>query len=190
MSTSVKSKIAKAFNDGEIARVFRGNLEDGWADGYVAAIGKDYFALSLIDKSIRFDGFNCFRFKDITTCIVPAPHADFLEAALKKRKDKRPKHEALDLSSLASLILSAAVQFPSLTVHFESEEVRVCHIGKPLTVGDDHMLMLEVTPDGTWETSPQLHDLSQITRVDFGGAYEEALLLVAGRPPGRTPRSG
>ena len=31
--------------------------------------------------------------------------------------------------------------------------------------------------------APQLDALRRITRVDFGGAYEEALLLVGGSPP-------
>lgn len=186
MSKTTKSKLIDAFEDDTIVRVYRANLEDGWADGYVEGIGKDFFVLGLIDKSIRFDGYNCFRLRDVTKCVSPAPHANFLQTALKKQKLKRPDFKAWELSSLSTLLESAAKRFPLLTIHLESDEAQVCYIGKLQTVSADQMTLLEVTPDGKWEARPRHYDLSHVTRVDFGSAYEEALSLVAGRSKSRS----
>jgi hypothetical protein len=180
MSKAIRSKIVDAFSIGTIVRVYRETLEDGWAHGYVEAVGKDFFALSLIDDGIRFDGYNCFRFKDITKCVAPDPHADFLVSALKLRHDKRPKFKALDVSSLSALVKSAAKRFPLLTLHLEKNEDQVCFIGRLLNVSDEEISILQVTPAGKWEAEPQCYDLATITRVDFGGAYQQALFLVAG----------
>lgn len=44
------------------------------------------------------------------------------------------------------------------------------------------MSLLEIGPDALWDDEPETYRLSEITRVDFGGAYEEALHLVGGFP--------
>jgi hypothetical protein len=38
---------------------------------------------------------------------------------------------------------------------------------------------LEVDPDAVWDEDPTAYRLAQVTLVDFGGSYEEALTLVA-----------
>lgn len=179
---SIKGKLTKAAVDATLVRVYRENLEPGWAHGYVEVIGKHWFALNLVDDGVRFNGFNCFRIADVSKVVVPDPHADFLASALKKRGEKRPRFKALDLSSLASLIRAAAKKFPLLTVHLEVEQADVCYIGRVVEVGDDHVILRDVAPDGKWRTKPDSYALSDITRVDFGGAYEQALYLVAGEP--------
>jgi hypothetical protein len=182
MVKTVKSKIVEAFESNNIVWAYRENLEVGKAHGYVDAIGKDFFILNCIDGSIRFDGYNCMRFKDITKCVSPAPHVDFTKLALKKRKLKRQKVKGVDPSSLTSLIESAAKQYQLLVIHFEVSDPDICYIGKLLSVSKTHISLLEVTPDGTWSAKARQYKLSEITRVDFGGGYEEALSLVAGQP--------
>ena len=178
---STRTKLIKAANDGTLVRVYRDHKEPGWAHGYVEGVGKDWFALSLVDDGARFDGFNCIRVKDISK-IVPDPHANFLEAAMKKRGEKRRRFKSLDVSSLQSLMRTAMTKYPLLTVHLESDQDNVCYIGRVVTVAGDQVTMREVTPDGTWEPKNSCYEFSAITRVDFGGAYEQALYLVSGAP--------
>jgi hypothetical protein len=45
------------------------------------------------------------------------------------------------------------------------------------------MSLLEINPDATWDDTPSEYRLSEITRVNFGGDYEDALYLVGGSPP-------
>jgi hypothetical protein len=42
--------------------------------------------------------------------------------------------------------------------------------------------LLEIGPDAAWDNESETYRLSEITRVDFGGDYEEALHLVGGSP--------
>ena len=44
------------------------------------------------------------------------------------------------------------------------------------------MFIREIGPDAVWEEEAETYRVAQITRVDFGGAYEEALYLVGGDP--------
>jgi hypothetical protein len=42
--------------------------------------------------------------------------------------------------------------------------------------------LLEINPDAIWDDNPTEFKLSEITRVNFGGDYENALFLVGGDP--------
>jgi len=137
--------------------------------------------LELIDDSIRFDGFNCFRYADVTSCGIPAPNADFVTKALKAQGLCRQEAIVPDLSTLTSLLSSASVDFPLSTIHVEdSEPPDICFIGKVESLKDDRLELKLVTPNAKWEEDTKHIALSDITRVDFGGAYEKALFLVAG----------
>ena len=182
MSKSAKTKLTAAANDGEIVGVFRGSLEEGHLHGYVAAVGAAFFALQVIDDSIRFNGISCIRFTDVTKVVAPDPYAGFLIKALKARGEKRGKIKSIDLSSTHALVATAAKHYPLVTIHLEKAQPDVCYIGKILSVTDSKLTLLHVSPGAKWESSPEHYSLAEITRIDFGGAYEEALYLVAGEP--------
>jgi hypothetical protein len=42
--------------------------------------------------------------------------------------------------------------------------------------------LLEIGPDAKWEDSPEEYRVGEITRVNFGGDYENALHLAGGDP--------
>jgi hypothetical protein len=59
----------------------------------------------------------------------------------------------------------------------------VCEIGRVMGVEKGHVSLLEIGADATWYATPSRYRLRDITRVDLGGDYEEALQLVGGGPP-------
>ena len=71
--------------------------------------------------------------------------------------------------------------FPLVTIHREKVEPDICEIGRVVQVRDGRVSLLEINPDATWNAEPKQYRLRDITRVDFGGDYEEALGLVGGR---------
>jgi hypothetical protein len=44
---------------------FRRPLEEGDVNGYVFAVGPDYFLIALVSDDIRFNGFQAFRIIDV-----------------------------------------------------------------------------------------------------------------------------
>jgi hypothetical protein len=58
-------------------------------------------------------------------------------------------------------------------------------VPRVLDISQDAVPLLEIQPGAIWDAEPAGYRLSRITRVDFGGGYEEALYLVGGEPPGR-----
>jgi hypothetical protein len=174
------TKLAAALRDKTLVKFTR-PFEEGSVNGYVLNIGPRWFLLALIEDGIRFDGFQCFRLSDVRELQVPHPYAAFAEAALKKRGERLPKKPRVRLDGIEELLVSATRAFPLVTIHREKLDPDVCEIGRVVQVKDDRVSLLEINPDATWDTEPKQYRLRDITRLDFGGEYEEALHLVGGR---------
>jgi hypothetical protein len=176
--TELQSKLAAAVTNRSLVRVSR-EVEPGAAHGYVINTSEHWLLLLLVGDGISYAGFQAFRLRDVTSLEAPSPHAAFYEAVLRKRGLRRPKTPKLNLASTQELIRSAGKRFPLVTIHREKADPDVCHIGQVVSSSPTSVSLLEVTPDATWDEGPTTYRLAQITRVDFGGPYEEALALVA-----------
>jgi hypothetical protein len=177
----ISAQIEDALTNKQLVRLKR-RFEDGWVSGYIVDIGPRFFLLSLVSDRIWFDGFECFRKKDVLLC-ENDPYASFAEAALRKRGQRKPKKPRINLDNLEELLLSANGAFPLVTIHHEEVDPDVCYIGRVLGVNRGRVSLLEIAPGAIWDKTPTEHRLNEITRVSFGGDYENALYLVGGEPP-------
>jgi hypothetical protein len=48
-------------------------------------------------------------------------------------------------------------------------------------LGGGRVTFLEIGSDASWDNELETYRLSEITRIDFGGDYENALQLIGGR---------
>jgi hypothetical protein len=181
MAEKHSSRLAEAMRLGRFLRFSR-RFEKPSIRGYVLDMGPRFFLLSLVSDRIRFDGFECFRVADVKG-IRPDPYNAFVESALKRRGERRPKKPRVNVKSIQDLLLSAGRAFPLVTIHREQVDPDVCWIGRVLGVERGRVALLEINPDATWDDNPTEFKLSEITRVNFGGDYENALFLVGGDPP-------
>jgi hypothetical protein len=158
-------------------------FEPDSTQGYVLDIGPRFFMLGLVDNSIMFNGFQCMRLSDVRRLRVPDPYADFIVAALRKRGEVIRKKPRVSLNSLPELLRSANRLFPLMTIQQERTKPDTCEIGRVVEITKSHVSLLEIGPDAIWDDEQTEISLREITRVDFGGAYEDALHLVGGDPP-------
>ena len=94
-----------------------------------------------------------------------------------------PRKPRVSVASIKELLLSANHVFPLVTIHREHMDPDVCSIGRVVGIDRGHVSLLQINPDATWEKTPTDYRLSEITRVNFGGDYEDALAIVGGSPP-------
>lgn len=177
----LQTMLAAAMTGRSLVRISR-NVDPDGTDGYVVDTSEHWLLLLLIGNGVTYEGFQAFRLRDITSLEVPSPRAAFYEAALRKRGLRRPRTPKLNLASTQELICSAAKRFPLVGIHREKAQPDFYEIGKVIAASAASVSLLRVTPDATWDDGPTAYRLAQITRVDFGGPYEEALALVAGTP--------
>lgn len=165
-------------------------FEEGTVRGYVLDVGPQFFLLALVSDRIWFDGFECFRISDVSRLRLDR-YERFVEQALKKRGEKWPRKPRISLKNIEELVLTAGRAFPLVAIHREEIDPDVCWIGRILDVTPKLVRILEVGPDAVWETTPEEYLLKEITHVNFGGDYEDALHLVAGEPARRRlPKPG
>jgi hypothetical protein len=177
MQKKNKSRLALALRKKLLVR-FESAWERGTVNGYVLDIGPQFFLIALVSDGIRLNGFQCFRLSDVRKLQVPDKYARFHEAALKKRRQRFPKKPPIDITSLAQLLLTANNAFPLVTIHREKIRADSCWIGRVVDVRDGRVTLLEIGPGAVWDSELETYRLSEITRIDFGGDYEDALYLV------------
>ena len=182
MPKNLASQLAKALR-GNILVKFTRPFEEGAVKGYVLDIGPQFFLTAVLaGDGIWFNGFQCFRLTDVRGLQVPHKYAAFNEAVLKKRRQGMPTKPRVSVASIQDLLQSANRAFPLVTIHREKADPDVCHIGRVVGLAAGRVSLLEIGPDAAWDKKPETYRLSQITRVDFGGDYEEGLHLIGGRP--------
>jgi hypothetical protein len=144
--------------------------------------GPQFFLLALVGDNLRFNGFNCIRYRDVRELEVPARYAAFAESALKLRGQVIPRPPKVKLGSTSELLTTAGRAFPIITIHRENVDSDICQIGRVVAVEKDKVELLEINADAHWDSRPLGYKTREITRVDFGGSYEDALMLVGGPP--------
>lgn len=177
------AQLTHAMLHGHLIR-FSSRFESGTIHGYVLDVGPKFFLLALLGDGLRFEGFECFRIQDVGN-IEPDPYTAFAETALKRRGMRRPKKPHVNVSSIENLLQSASREFPLVAIHLEQVDPDVCWIGRVERIADGRVVLLEIGADAVWDDRPEEYRLNKITRVSFGGEYEDALHLVGGHPPNR-----
>ena len=175
----MKKKLEKACSKGDLVRLWREDIEHGSALGYIEGVGDEWFTLCFVGPDINFDGFSCMRSVDVTEFDASHDHTDFVERALEIRGSARPVSPKIDLTSIRTILESAGQQFTLVTLHREEVDPETCWIGSVLSVDDEVVRLRAISPDAKWLDEPEVHELAEITRVDVGARYEEALELVS-----------
>ena len=178
MRLSRLGKLEASIASGEFVRLTR-KFENTPIRGYVLAVGRTHFRLALVSDRLWFDGFECFRIKDLES-IQADPYRSFAEAALRKRGVRRPRSFPLNMETTGSILESIGSRFPLVTISREEVAPDVCHIGKVIATNRTQVALLEIGPDAKWDRTATAYSLREITRINFGGSYEEALFLVGG----------
>ena len=166
-----------------VVQIWRSSYESESEIGYVTSIGADLILLLCISTEIRFNGFTVIRIQDISELEAPHAHTDFVEEALHIRGESVEHAPLVDLSDIGASIRTAGELFPLVALHRELVDSTVCHIGQVVSVTPEFVSIIEIDPDAEWEREPSTYSLSEVTRIDFGGGYEEALALVGGTAP-------
>jgi hypothetical protein len=174
MRKNTKSQLALALRKKLLVR-FASALERGTVNGYVLDIGPKFLLIALVSDGLRPNGFQCYRLSDVRKLRVPDKYAQFHEAVLKKRRYSFPKKPPVAVSSLSELLRTANDAFPLVTIHREKVDASVCWIGRVVDLAKGRVTLLEIGPGASWDDELETYRLSEITRVDFGGDYEDAL---------------
>ena len=179
----VLDRLARALDTHQPVGVRRWIAGSDRVDGFVTGVGAAWVALAKLDDRIRPDGWSLLRLSDIKSVSID-PDPDCFEIKALRARNLRHHADRHSPRRCRRLIRSAARADPVITVFVEDDRPDICWIGAVISVGEQTLRLLEIDTQGEWHRrKPRAIDLEDITRIEFGGGYEEALRLVAGPPP-------
>lgn len=174
--------LGEAAHDQLLARVYtRPAAKNDYLEGYVVGLSDEWVLLNNVDSdTMRANGYSAARVKDVTQVwLLRDRHNDVTGRALALRGVTAVPQPDLLLVDLPGLLSSADAHFPLVTVHLENKLPGTCYIGRVTKLTRKGAWLREITPAATWESAPTRYPLKHITRVAFGGGYEEALWQVS-----------
>ncbi|MEO9655358.1 hypothetical protein [Marinomonas sp.] len=171
-------ELEKARTRNNVVRIFREELDgpDSWTDGFVVAANEEMVLLQLVDDGVHINGYQILFLEDISDFAHPAPFNDFQKKVLALR-DEEVIDPEVDLDDLAVLLIDISEEYGLVTLHREEVEPDSCEIGRVLKADAVTYELEEIGSDARWFDETFEYDLYDITRIEFGGAYEEALIL-------------
>jgi hypothetical protein len=179
----VRAQLEKAAVEQALVRVSRSIRRSDKIDGFVVGLGREWALLAVLDPNVHHNGYVALRLRHVSKIKRRGGPETFVGRAVAARGHWPPVVVDVDLDSVADLIRTAAEVAPLVTLHIEQDDPDVCFIGRPLRYTRRSVHLLEITPQADWKADLSKWAVTDLTRVEFGGRYEEALALVGGPAP-------
>lgn len=162
-----------------IVNLWRETLDPHRMTGYVVDLDSDFVVIHVRNDYILLDGYSVLRVKDITRVEEKPKFVDFYMEALKLRGYAPKRPVGIRLTCIAAILESVNKHYPLVTIHREKIVKDVCSIGRIEKLTDKSLILQWLTPGAQWDGYSPRYKLKSITRIDFGGLYEDALARVA-----------
>ena len=179
----VRAELQTAAREQALVRVVRTIRDSDDLDGFVVGLGEAWLLLALFAHDVHLDGHVAVRLADVSEVEVRGGPDTFVGRALAARGESPPDAVDVDLDGVRELIRTVADVTPLVTLHVEETDPTVCFIGRPVRLASRSVHLLGITPEAEWEDSTDTWGFADVTRVDFGGRYEEGVALIGGAPP-------
>jgi hypothetical protein len=155
--------------------------DDDMFEGYVVGVGEEWLLLQKLDPEIRLGGYAALRIEDVATIAFVDDEDAFANRALRLRGEAPVPQPDVALGDVRALLASAQAAWPLVAVHVARADGEALSIGRVRELEDEVVVLATVDVAGQW-SDPERLRLADVTRVEFGGGYEEALALVVSAP--------
>jgi hypothetical protein len=147
--------------------------------GFVVDSSEDLILFHVLGTdTFRLNGYTALRIADVRGF----RHFDKVEfwqnRAARHYKLAPVRPAGILLTSVSELLTSISKRYPLITIHPERTRPGVCYIGPLLSMTEATFTIDDLDSNAKW-TGPRRLKFSDVTRVDFGGGYEEALAITA-----------
>ena len=166
----------------------RNKIDDNKLSGFVISYNDDLTLLHHVDSDFKLHGYSIFRNSDVTSWTVFDSPDYFMNRALRLKGIRPRRPRALDISSWRLAFETASRNWPLFALHREALRNDVCWVGRYVDSTPKTVTLYEISPTAEWE-KPTRFRIADITRIDFGGGYEDALWRVA-EEDGPCPATG
>lgn len=144
--------------------------------GYPVGLDDDWVLFHQIHADVMtLNGYMAVRLVDLETVKADT---GFLMRALTALGERPLPQPEIILTDLPRLLLSANERFPLVTIHPEVRSPDACYIGRVEKMGKNTIHLWEITPEARWRKAINRHPYKDITLVEFGDGYANALWML------------
>ena len=162
----------------DLVEINREPIDEYPLEGFLLERTKDLILLNLVNTDVVcLNGYSVIRRRDVRKFKVQHKEA-FMIRALRLKNISPGRPSGVSIASWPALLESLTREFPLFTIHQEWLDSEVCFVGRLATMSNSAFGLKEIDPDGRWNRS-RSYKFRDLTKVDFGGGYEDALARLA-----------
>jgi len=177
------SLLSACVSDQALVRLVRSGREapGAHASGVPVAVGRAWVVIARLSDDVRIDGFEAQRIADLSQIERKFRGRAFFIRALRVKQAHLPSAVGLATHSTRALLESARRLFPLVGVYREPGTAGV-DIGRIVDLSPAGFRMRVLNPNAEFDDRVDRFKYADITRVIFGGEYENTLARVAAIP--------
>ncbi len=162
----------------DLVKINRAPIDEHPLEGFLLERAKDLILLNLVNTDVVcLNGYSVIHRRDVRKLKVQGKDA-FLIRALRLKNISPSRPSGVSIASWPNLLESLTREFSLFTIHQEWLDNEVCFVGRLATVSASTFGLKEIDPDARW-TRSRSYKFKDLTKVDFGGGYEDALARLA-----------
>jgi hypothetical protein len=184
MSVSLSSML-KRHCGRHLFQVVRNIKGSGRMAGFVVDFSECFILFHVVDMdAFRLNGYSVIRRADVRKHRAFDKREFWQYRAVRRFKLTPVRPAGVSLVSAPLLLGSIDEQYPLFTIHPERTKSDVCYIGHLLSMNAGTFTIDDLNSNAEW-SGPRRLKFKDVTRVDFGGGYENALAATAPKRPKR-----
>ena len=162
----------------DLVKINREPIDEQPLEGFLLERTKELLLLNLISTDVVcLNGYVVVRWRDVRKLKVQREDA-LMSRALRLKKIAASEPSRISIAGWPELLESLTREFPLFTIHQEWLDSDVCFVGRLATMSASTFGLKEIDPDSRWRGS-RPYKFKDLTKVDFGGGYENALASLA-----------
>jgi hypothetical protein len=155
-------------------------------DGFAIGLSDRFLLLHLVEQTIQLNGYTVMRLADITSW-EDHPYGEFVLQALRGRGEAVRPLDSFPLDDHATVLGTVKERWPLVAIHTEKADSTRCWIGRVVDCSAEELVLRKINPLAQWIELERFR-YRDITRIDWGGLYEQALWEVNSGEPSTAGR--
>lgn len=170
-------KLHEALTTGQLIR-YRLASDDLTYYGFVVGVGATFALLHSCNADVVcLNGYVAVPLTEMRGVRLLDETEVLTRALLLKGEAPQPQLDILPFD-FPGLLSSVNAHFPLLTLHLDRKWPDSCFIGRVDRMSGKSVTLRQIDPQGRW-SGTTTYKFKDITRVEFGGGYEDALWKVS-----------
>ncbi|MFW6775209.1 hypothetical protein ACOACO_13065 [Nocardioides sp. CPCC 205120] len=172
--TKILRRLESSLTDGRIVTVVRDQFEADQIDGFVIALTDDWVVLHALADGVHLDDIAMLRLRDVSR-IWFRDDDPYHHRAITALNGPVASFDCAPDVGTVELLTAAAATADIFAIHLEVLEGEPLAIGRLLDHGKKRFTLHYVGRDGEWARASERWRYRDVTRIEVGGRYLDAL---------------